>query len=614
MPRVLSIRSAARPFVARALRGPRGRRLLGLSVLLAALSAVLGTWLALGTGEFERELRVALELEESRHVQEQDRFALIADSEEEAAALRAEVARRFAGHPMAYDDAGYRVSNALETAESRLRRAAYGEVPRAHRALQRDARLALEAWSKVHVDAGSVYGVPDYNWYDPGEVVALQTVVERAMSPAIEVYASPLAPLDALRMTGVLAGGALLLLLLLAAPVLAGTQMAQETHENTLQPLAGSALRAQELALGLTAGPLAVIGVLAAPQLALLLAAAAAVGHFGAALALVAVVLAGGAFLVMLGQLAGLALGKVRSPGLVGGGLAAILGVLGGVGVALAAELSHRTAGTLALLPQAAASHSLAQAFGLGDPAQGFGAALDTTVPVVVGAVGMLTLALLGLRALARRVGNTSLVSLRRGEALVGALVAMVLVSTANPPHEWRAEEFYLLNLGLLSIPLAILLMMRAPTGDVPPAMRRTPVGSLVGEFVGWAGLYLLLAAVLVGDETMWLFRHPLALLHAAWFLVVAALLALRVAVAPMTFASRLWAGVCAAMLAVAFGQTVVWARPAEELFFRNPHVFVFTGLSPLLGLVQAVLTVAVPWTLLRALRRPASVAPVTLE
>ena len=42
MPRRLSIRAAARPFVARVLRGPRGRRLLALSVLLTAMSGVLG--------------------------------------------------------------------------------------------------------------------------------------------------------------------------------------------------------------------------------------------------------------------------------------------------------------------------------------------------------------------------------------------------------------------------------------------------------------------------------------------------------------------------------------------------------------------------------------------
>ncbi|MDC0718945.1 hypothetical protein [Nannocystis bainbridge] len=614
MSRPLSIRSAARPFVARALRGPRGRRLFGLSVLLAALSAVLGTWLTLGTGEFERELRVALELEQSRYRQEEAGFMLIADSAEEAAQLRREVAKRFAGGETGYDEVAFRVNNALDAAETRLVRAAHGDAPRTHRKLQQEARLAYEAWSKYPLLTTGLHGLPDYNWYDADEVAILQVVVDRGMSPRIEEYASPLPPSDALKLTGVLAGGALLLLLLLAAPVLAGTQMAQETHENTLQPLAGSALRAHELAIGLTAGPLAVVGVLAAPQLLLMLAAAAAVGHLGAALAFVAVVLAGGAFLVMLGQLAGLALGKVRSPGLVGGGLAAILGVLGGVGVALAAELSERTAGTLALLPQAAASHSLAQAFGLGEASRGFGASLDTTAPVVIGAAGMLTFAFLGLRALARRVGNTSLVSLRRGEALVGAIVAMVLVTTANPPHPWRAEEFYLLNLGLLTIPLAILLMMRAPTGDVPPALRRTPVAALVGEFVGWAGLYLLLAGMLLTEGSMWLLWNPVALLYAGWFLGVAALLALRVAVAPMTFASRAWAGVCAAMLAVAFGHMIMWARPGEELLWRDAHVFGFTALSPLLGLVQALLTVAVPWTLLRALRRPASVAPAAGE
>ena len=104
------------------------------------------------------------------------------------------------------------------------------------------------------------------------------------------------------------------------------------------------------------------------------------------------------------------------------------------------------------------------------------------------------------------------------------------------------------------------------------------------------------------------------AALYAAWFLVVTALLALRVAVAPMTFASRLWTLVCAAMLAISFGETAVWSRSAEDLSFRSPDLFALTELSPLLGAVQAALTIAVPWTLLRALRRPASVAPVTVE
>ncbi|MDC0675241.1 hypothetical protein [Nannocystis radixulma] len=615
MSRRFSVRSAARPFVARALRGPRGRRLLALSVLLTAMSGVLGGWLALGTGEVERELRAAFSLEENTFRQEQSRFVLIADSADEAAALHSELQRRAAGLVPGYDETAYRVQNMLDTAELRLRQAAVGEPPRELRGLQVEAVRTLETWTKSHVPSGS-YRTGDYfAWYDADEVRALRSAVAREMTPAVEIYASPLGPLDALRMAGVFAGGALILLLLLAAPVLAGTQMAQETHENTLQPLAGSAMRAPELAIGLTAGPLAVVGVLAAPQLLLLLAAAAAVGHVGPALALVAVTMAGGAFLILLAQLAGLALGKVRSPGLVAGGLAGILSILGGIGVALAAEMSQRTAGTLALLPQAAASHSLAQAFGLGGEGPAFGAEIDTTMPVIVGALGMLTLAYLGLRALARRVGNTDLVTLRGGEALVGAIAAMVLVTTANPPlDEWRSEEFYLLNLGMLSIPLAILLMMRAPTGDVPPALRRTPVGPLVGEFMAWAALYLALAATMLPHGAMHVFGHPIAFLYALWFLVVTALLSLRVAVAPMTFASRLWTMVCMVMLAIAFGETAAWSRSAENLYSSNPSVFALTELSPLLGFVQAALTIAVPWTLLRALRRPASVAPVTVE
>src|SRR5690606_30105027 len=89
MTRAPSIRLAARPFIARALHGPRGRRLMAVSVLLTALSGALGTWLALGTGGFERGLRVALDLEQRREVQERARFVLIAETEEEAAALRA---------------------------------------------------------------------------------------------------------------------------------------------------------------------------------------------------------------------------------------------------------------------------------------------------------------------------------------------------------------------------------------------------------------------------------------------------------------------------------------------------------------------------------------------
>ena len=79
-----------------------------------------------------------------------------------------------------------------------------------------------------------------------------------------------------------------------------------------------------------------------------------------------------------------------------------------------------------------------------------------------------------------------------------------------------------------------------------------------------------------------------------------------RVVMAPLTFASRLWVTVCAMALAVAFGQTAMWARPAGDFAFRAPSLFVFSELSPFLGAVQAILTAVIPWTLIRALRRAA--------
>lgn len=613
MIRPTMLRTAARPFVTRALRGGRVRRIAGLGLLLTALSGVLGTWLAVGTGTFERELRHSFRLEDARWEQEMTRFVLIADGEEEAAALRRQV--ELQSQRRHIDVAGFeeefRVRNAIEGAAATLRNAALSEAPRTGRELQERARLTWGTWSNTH-DAWSIdgrFGPPSFNWYDKREVTALRSILDRGVVPEVEVYASPLGPLDALRFTGVLAGGALLLLLLLAAPVLAGTQMAQETHENTLQPLTGSALRSEELAVGLTSGPLAVTALLAAPQLALLMVAALVVGAPAAALGFVASALAGGAFLVMLAQLAGLGLGKLRSPGLVGGGLAALFGILGGVGLALAADLTPRTVGTLALLPQAAAGHALGQTFGLGDGEPGFGAAVDSTAPVLIGTLGMLTFAYLGLRALARRIGQSTPSALGAGEALIAAALAMVLVTCANPYQGgWRAEEFYLLNLGLLSVPMGILLMMRAPTGDAPRTLRRPTVGRLVAEFFGWAGLSLAAGAVIAGPDHMHVLQQPVALAYLVWFLGVAALLALRVVMAPLTFASRLWVGVCAAALMVAFGHTVMWARSADELLFRTPSVFVFSELSPFLGAVQAILTAVIPWTLWRALRRAAAV------
>ena len=599
------IRTATRPFVARALRGRRGRRLGALALMLTLLSGVLGTWLALGTGDVERELRVGFGLEAGRWEQEQRRFVVIADDAEQAEAMRRHLARAQGGWfaMRTGEDAEYRVLDALRSARFAVRDAALSESPRNHRDIQREAQVVWSEWSAMPdperrwVD----YGTSNFAWYDDRAVEGLRAILARGGAPGVEVYASPLPVLDALRFSGVVAGGMLLLLLMLAAPVLAGTQMAQETHENTLQPLAGSALRAEELALGLTSGPLAVAALLAAPQLILMLVAALVTGSPGAGLALVGVAVAGGAFLVVLAQLAGLALGRLRSPGLVGGGLAIVLGILGGIGLALSAEVSWRTAGTLALLPEAAGGHALAQTFGLGERDYGFFAAHDTSWILLLGSVGMLTFATLGMRALARRIGQTAPSALRAREALVAAGVAMALVTCANPMNmHWRAESFFLLNLGVLSVPLAILLMMRAPTGDAPLSMRRASVGRLVLELLGWAALYLGAAVCFVGLDRMDHLFHPVAFAYLLWFLTVGALLSLRVVMAPMTFLSWVWGGVIAMGLGAAFLHVEVWSRE----FASHRPLFGLGELSPFLGVVQAIMMVVIPWTLVRTLRR----------
>ena len=99
----------------------------------------------------------------------------------------------------------------------------------------------------------------------------LRNILARDLVPEVTTYRSPLTVVDAVRVIGLVAGSLAMLLLMLFAPILAGTQMAQEVHENTLQPLTGTALSARDLVLGMTLGPIAVAlladGPAAAPVL-----------------------------------------------------------------------------------------------------------------------------------------------------------------------------------------------------------------------------------------------------------------------------------------------------------------------------------------------------------
>lgn len=612
MSHLRQLHAASLPFITRALRGGRRLRYSVGALLLAVLTVVLGFWIALGPGRLEHELRVGFNLERSMYTQEiVDGKVFVDDALEvrvltrQIEALREPAALR----RLAYDDrpadTDWRATHALENGIEALAFAANAPVYNdSQRELQRRAR---ELQTRLNLPQGRTNEW--MHWHDPEHVARVEGVLASELRPTVAVYSSPLGVADAIRMIGLIAGGLVLALLLLFAPVLAGTQMAQEVHENTLQPLTGTALGARDLVLGMTAGPLTIIALLAAPQVVLLLGAAAANGDVLPALGMLAAGLAGALFLTMLAQLAGLALGRQRTPGLVGVGLLGALVPLTMLGTALAVELPSRAVGILALLPQASSAYLLFEGFVPQDATDLFhhqaSLAADAHFAGLVGAIGMLCFAFLGLRALERRVGDLAPTALTRVEALVGAIVSIVLILLANPWHG-NANNFYLVNFLLVSCPLAILLMMRVPQLDVPLALRRVPIAALLAEFAGHIALFLAISVGLMGLDRLTILDSPVALAYMAWTIAVAALLAIRVAALPMTLLAKLWLGVCVIGLGAAYVHVVEWAqRPHRDL----GEVFALSEISPLLGVLQVILLVLIPLTLVRALRNPAGVA-----
>lgn len=619
MPLSRQLHAASLPFVTRALRGGRKLRYTGAAVLLALLSVVLGCWLALGSGSLEHELRVGFKLERPMYLQEQQDFKIFADNPEELRHLQVAVRRHTSAAGLRdiaaavvvdnYDDEHpviERVSEALDL----VTRVRHPNIFKIDADLRGPAEAFL-ARHEIHLELTRGWD----HWSEAEMNDQLRVMLARDLVPEVTTYRSPLSVVDAVRVTGLVAGSFAMLLLMLFAPVLAGTQMAQEVHENTLQPLTGTALSARQLVLGMTLGPAAVIALLAAPQLLLFLVAAASFGHILPALGMLAVCLASGAFLTMFAQLAGLALGRQRSSGMLGVTLLTLLAPLTMLGAVLALELPGRAVGVLGLLPQAAASHMLLESFLPAGTAMRC-PNLDATelasaqLAVIIGALGMACFAWLGLRALERRVGELSPTALSRGEALLGALVSIVLVTLANPFQEHTynaAEDFYLLNFGFVLVPMAILLMMRVPMAETPTALRRVPVGPLMAEFAAGLTLFFAVCLALMGVDNLEIVHSPVALAYLAWTITVAGLLTLRVTALPMGWLAKLWVGVCALALGVSFVHTVRWTRSA---YLETADILGFWQVSPLLGVLQAVMLVLIPAVLLRALRHPASTTP----
>ena len=82
-PSLSQLRAAVLPFVTRSLRGNRLRRYTLLSMMLAGLTVIIGAWITLSPGGFERELRQEFGMEESRYERERQEFTIFADEQED---------------------------------------------------------------------------------------------------------------------------------------------------------------------------------------------------------------------------------------------------------------------------------------------------------------------------------------------------------------------------------------------------------------------------------------------------------------------------------------------------------------------------------------------------
>jgi len=608
---ITELRAAARPFVERSLRGPRLRRSIALSLLLAVITCALGLWLALGHGELERDVREGVGLERSIwtrmhedhvyiahdswdfHEAEYQREALLEDTDRELATMGGVVASM--------------TNQGMQTAIAAVQ---VDRVPARHAALRERTAEALarhRAWVGPE-SVGRSYG---FDWNRPEDVRRLAAIVDRDFVPAVETYASPLSVGGAIGVIGLLAAFVLFALGTVVGPVLVGIAVAQEAHENTLQPLSGTSLSPRQIALGLILGPLAPIAIVAAPQLVLALAAAFAVGHPLPVLAFLVVLLPCAWVIATLAQGVGLHAGKRRGPGTIGMALLALASTwaLTGVVLGLEGRISNGKAAAMTLLPSGALSFFLREAFitplrDVASVTSSFDAGWFAG-RLAVAMLACLVVGTLALLATERRIFGRFGTPLLRHEAWIGVAVLATLTLLAVPEAPTQA---WLATLAMLIMPMQILLMGRVPVGDAPEGAARVRTGALLGEFASFFAIHAVLALVVLGAG--WLGAlHPLALAQIGWGLLVAGLVSIRVVALPARLPALAWAGFSYVVAIVTFATGAVNIAIASE-----PHrgagaktpIFVLWEASPWLGLVQAGLTIAIPVLFLRALASPA--------
>lgn len=594
MPRISDLTAACLPFVTRSLRGARLRRFGVLSAVIALAAIVAGLWIAQDPGRTARDLRTEMRIEQTLDERQRADFVVFAFDPWELQAyerMRSDVLANGTGpEEDAYRHGGIGRLHAEATIAASWAARGEGMASRLDPHLR---ALAADAVAEHgNVGAATQRTTPMHMQQDPAW---LRLVIDNGLVPTVETYHSPLGLRDTIAVIGLTAGGVLGLLLLLVAPLMVGVQMANEVHENTLQPLTGTALTTRQLLLGMASGPLSVVALLAAPHVATFGLAAATSGRFVTAIGFLLALLAAGLLLVSLAQLVAAGLGKRRSPGMVAVGILVCVGMLGMGALVLGIGVTRNTLGIAATLPGAGAAHLWHATF-LPVQRLSWESALFLDLRIVASSVGFVVLGGLSQLAIERRVAARPDGVLRRGEALVGAVVLIALALMAMPHRVDGFGEVYLATLALIAGPLQLFVMSRVPGGDLPPSMRTLPLSRIVAEYAIVLGLHLVVVAVLADAPHASRFSAG-AVLHLTWALGVAALVSIRGVAAPASLAAKVWLGVCllSAMIELGVGAALAADGGRHDLFPLE-HA------EPLAALIYLGLFLWVPVSLGRSL------------
>ena len=575
------LRAACLPFVTRSLRGHRRRIAWAAAVLLSLASVLGGLWMAQSTGA--RSLRADLRWEVPLHDREVRTYTVYADTQEEEQYLRQAV------HRLASEGPTHgRLRRVVAAGCSGMVSFGYGGyADNAGPALAARAREAATS-PLCQRDLGSVVVADNPDW--------AKLVLDRDLIPHVRRYASPLGLAATLAAIGMVGGALVGLGLLVLAPLLIGLQMAQEVHDNTLQPLTGTALTARNLAIGLASGPLAAIAIALSGPLVLWGIGAFASGHFASAVGSLAAVLAASVLLIVVAQLLAMVLGRQRSPGIVTIVLAAALGTLALTGIALALEGGRSTGGLVATLPGSASAFLWMRTFA---PASNV-AALGFHTPVArlaVGTCAMMILAALGTLVLERKILARSEGLLSRLEAVIATVVLSGMAIVAVPRYDHHFSELYLMSLFALVGPLQLVLMARVPVGSLPPKLRTIPLTRLLGEYAVALGIHLAMVAMVSTSNSPDL-PSPGGVLHLGWALTVMALMTVRGTATPTSVAARLWFGIVFAAVFVELG------IGASLLSSNHGDVFPMWHAPALAGLIYLGMLVWAPVSLTLGLTR----------